>query len=59
MTSFALLIGLGLAVGYLIIAGHVLFSVTSGFYLSFTIIYSRVYFADRPEEILLWRKQMV
>ena len=59
VTSFALLIGLGLAVGYLIIAGHVLFSVTSGFYLSFTIIYSRVYFADRPEEILLWRKQMV
>ena len=59
VTSFALFIGLGLAVGYLIIAGHVLFSVTSGFYLSFTLVYSRVYFADRPEEILLWKKQMV
>ncbi len=56
VTAFALFIGLGLAVGYLIIAGHVLFSVTSGFYLSFALLYSRVFFADRPEEILLWKE---
>ena len=56
VTSFALLIALALTVGYLIIAGHVLFSVTSGFYLSFALVYSRVWFADRPEEIPLWKK---
>ena len=59
MTAFALFIGLGITVGYLVIAGHVLFSVTSGFYLSFALVYSRVLFADRPEEILLWKKQTV
>ena len=59
ITAFAAFIGLGITVGYLIIAGHVLFSVTSGFYLSFALVYSRVLFADRPEEILLWKKQMV
>ena len=57
--AFALFLSLGLCVGYLIIAGHVLFSVTSGFYFCFTIIYSRVWFAERPEEILLWKKQTV
>lgn len=59
ITAFASFIGLGLTVGYLVIAGHVLFSVTSGFYLSFALVYSRVLFADRPEEILLWKKQTV
>lgn len=59
ITAFAAFIGLGVTVGYLIIAGHVLFSVTSGFYLSFTLLYSRILFADRPEDILLWKKQMV
>ena len=57
VTAFATLIGLGLTIGYLIIAGHVLFSVTSGFYLAFAVIYSRVWFADRPEEILLWKRK--
>jgi hypothetical protein len=32
-------------------AGHILFSVTSGFYYIFTIVYSRVYFADGPKDI--------
>lgn len=59
LTAFALLLSIGLVVGYLIIAGHVLFSVTSGFYFGFAIIYSRVWFAERPEEILLWGKQTV
>ena len=57
VTAFAAFIGLGLTVGYLIIAGHVLFSVTSGFYLAFALLYSRVYFADRPEDILLWKRK--
>ncbi len=55
VTNFALLIALALTVGYLIIAGHVLFSVTSGFYLSFALVYSRVWFAERPEETPLWK----
>lgn len=54
--SFAAFIGLGMIVGYLTVAGHVLFSVTSGFYLIFAITYSRVLFADRPEDIRLWKK---
>jgi hypothetical protein len=34
-------------------AGHILFSVTSGFYYSFTIIYSRVYLAENASELPL------
>lgn len=59
LTAFALFIGLAIVVGYLVIAGHVLFSVTSGFYLSFAILYARVRFAEKPEDILLWKKQNV
>ncbi len=54
--AFAAFIALGMIVGYLTMAGHVLFSVTSGFYLAFTIAYSRVFFAERPEDIRLWKK---
>jgi len=53
--GFALLIALLLCCGYLTFAGHILFSVTSGFYFSFTIIYSRVYFAKKPEDILFFK----
>ena len=59
LTAFASFIGLAIVVGYLVIAGHVLFSVTSGFYLSFAILYSRVLFAEKQEDILLWKKQNV
>ncbi len=55
--SIALFTGIGLAAGYLVIAGHVLFSVTSGFYFIFAIIYSRVHFAAKGEEILLWKQK--
>ncbi len=55
ITAFVLIISLGLTVGYLIIAGHVMFSVTSGFYFAFVIVYSRVYFAEQAEQILLWK----
>ncbi len=55
LVCIALVLSLGMCSAYLIIAGHVLFSVTSGFYFALVILYSRVYFADRPEEILLWK----
>ncbi len=34
-------LSLGLCVGYLTIAGHVLFTVTSGFYFAVTLAYAR------------------
>lgn len=43
--TVALFTALSMCAGYLFIAGHILFSVTSGFYFSFVIIYSRLYFA--------------
>lgn len=54
LTAFALLLSLGLSTGYLFIAGHVLFSVTAGFYYSFVFIYSRVYFAKEEQDIF-WK----
>lgn len=57
LVSVALFTGIGLAAGYLVIAGHVLFSVTSGFYFIFAIVYSRVHFAARSEDILLWKQK--
>ena len=53
VVACALMISLALCAGYLIMAGHILFSVTSGFYFIFTILYSRVYFADKPDDILI------
>lgn len=55
--SIALFTGIGLAAGYLVIAGHVLFSVTSGFYFIFAIVYSRVHFSAHSEDILLWKQK--
>lgn len=54
LTAFALMLSLVMTTGYLVMAGHVLFSVTAGFYYSFTIIYSRVYFAKEKQE-LFWK----
>jgi len=51
--GFALLISVGMCTGYLVMAGHILFSVTSGFYYIFAIIYSRIHFAKGPEDIRL------
>jgi hypothetical protein len=50
----ALFASLAMCAGYLFIAGHILFSVTSGFYFVFVILYSRAYFARNSKEILLW-----
>ncbi len=57
LTAIALLTSIGLCAGYLFIAGHVLFSVTSGFYFALTIVYSRVVFARQSGDILLWRSK--
>ena len=54
LTAFALMLSLVMTTGYLVMAGHVLFSVTAGFYYSFTIIYSRVYIAKEKQE-LFWK----
>ena len=51
--GFALLISVGMCTGYLAAAGHILFSVTSGFYYIFAILYSRIHFAKSPDEIRL------
>lgn len=53
--SFALFIALGLCIGYLVFAGHILFSVTSGLYFVFVILYSRAYFAKKPSDILFFK----
>lgn len=48
--SYALFIGLGMSFGYLALAGHVLFTVTSGQYFVLAIAFSRLYFAPSAEE---------
>lgn len=52
----ALIASIGMCAGYLIIAGHVLFSVTSGFYFIFAIAYSRAYFAHESGDAALWHE---
>ena len=42
LTAYCCAISLGLCVGYLAIAGHTLFSVTSGFYFALILLYARV-----------------
>lgn len=41
---------LALCVGYLFIAGHILFSVTSGFYFAFVLLYSKLHYTERLEQ---------
>lgn len=49
LMGFALFIALGMTFGYLTLAGHVLFTVTSGQYFVLAIAFSRLYFADDAE----------
>ena len=53
----ALFLSIGMCAGYLLIAGHVLFSVTSGFYFILAIAYSRAYFARESEDSALWHER--
>ena len=41
-TAWCCAVSLGLCVGYLTIAGHTLFSVTSGFYFALILLYARI-----------------
>lgn len=52
----SLFLSIGMCAGYLLIAGHVLFSVTSGFYFIFAIAYSRAYFARGSEDAAFWHE---
>lgn len=54
LMPLACLVSLGLCAGYLIIAGHVFFSVTSGFYFSFMLIFGKVLFAKDTSEIKIF-----
>ncbi len=51
LTPLACLVALALCAGYLLIAGHILFSVTSGFYFSFLLLYGKAVFAKGPEDM--------
>ncbi len=46
LIGFAFFIAIGMTFGYLTLAGHVLFTVTSGQYFVLAIAFSRLYFAD-------------
>ncbi len=51
LTGLGLLVSLGLCVGYFVMAGHVLFSVTSGFYFAFMLVYAHLYYAVSPKKL--------
>ncbi|MFR4972039.1 MAG: hypothetical protein ACLUB2_00835 [Butyricicoccus pullicaecorum] len=44
---FGAFISLGITVGYLIVAGHILFTVTSGFFFAFVLVYARLLTTDK------------
>ena len=46
LPALAGLLSLGLGAGYLLLAGHVLFSVTAGFFFSFVMAYARTFLAE-------------
>ena len=51
LMGLALLASLGMCVGYLVMAGHILFSVTSGFYFSLLLVYAHLYYAPTPKKL--------
>ena len=53
MVAFAVFCSLSLCAFYLFMAGHILFSVTSGFYFSFILLYGKLLYSDnfKKEEI--------
>ena len=54
LMPIACLLSLGLCAGYLIIAGHILFSVTSGFYFSYMLIFGQVLYCEKPEQLTIF-----
>ena len=49
--SVACFLAVGLTTGYLILAGHVLFTVTSGFYYALILLYAHLYLSPSPQEV--------
>jgi hypothetical protein len=49
--SVACFLAIGLTTGYLILAGHVLFTVTSGFYYALILLYAHLYLSSSPQEV--------
>lgn len=50
----ACLVSLALCAGYLIIAGHILFSVTSGFYFSYMLLFGAVLYTEDPRDLRIF-----
>ncbi|MGM9638693.1 MAG: O-antigen ligase family protein [Butyricicoccaceae bacterium] len=50
----ACLVSLGLCAGYLIIAGHILFSVTSGFYFSYMLLFGKVLYTEDTRKLRIF-----
>lgn len=51
LMPMAILVSLALCAGYLIIAGHILFSVTSGFYFSYVLLLGKVMYTEDTEKL--------
>jgi len=47
--ALAAFLSVGLTAAYSVLAGHVLFSVTSGFYFAFMLLYSYLYYAESKD----------
>ena len=56
LRGWAAMLAIGMCFGYLVIAGHILFSVTAGAYFMFTIVYSRILFSRDEHDILFWKE---
>ena len=51
LMPMAVLVSLGLCAGYLLIAGHILFSVTSGFYFSYMLLFGKITYTEDMERL--------
>jgi len=51
LMPMAVLVSLGLCAGYMIIAGHILFSVTSGFYFSYMLLFGKIIYTEDPAQL--------
>ena len=54
LMGLCIAVSLALCAGYLVIAGHVLFSVSSGFYFAIILALSRLYYTPQPEELRIY-----
>lgn len=53
MTGLACFLSLGMCAAYSVIAGHIVFSVTSGFYFSLILLYAHLYYAESVDKLEL------